>query len=178
MPDLKRYIADHREEFDGQEPDPGHFSRFGKLLDNQPAVHQPPANRPMLLKVAALILLMITVSVFLFDMASREIRERFAGEKSVAELPLEIREAMQYYDNQATNNLGTIQKLAANSREAGLVNESARVEIQALDAATAELKKQLADSPGNERILEAIIQNQQMKESVLQTIIKQVSQKK
>jgi len=178
MPDLEKYIKDHKDEFDTLEPGNGHFHRFEDRLASQPVAVQPGIKRPMILKVAALILLMITVSVFVFDLATREIRERFATEKPGTELPLEIREAVQYYNNQTNTQIGTLRKLAAARREAGVASESAAAEIKNLDAATAELKKLLADNPGNEHILDAIIQNQQMKGSVLQTIITQLSQTK
>ena len=48
----------------------------------------------------------------------------------------------------------------------------------ALNEHTELMAAQLAASPGNERIIEAIIQNQQMKESVVNNIIAQVSQTK
>ena len=178
MSDLEKYIGDHRDEFDTREPGPGHFRRFEDRLAGQPLQVQPVADRTVMLKVAAVILLLITVSVFIFDFAGREIRERFATAKPGTELPLEIREAVQYYDNQATTQLGTLHKLAAARNEPGTAGESAMKEMQSLDAATAELKTLLAANPGDERILDAIIQNQQMKESVLNNLISQVSQKK
>jgi hypothetical protein len=178
MNDLEKYMRDHRDEMDDQEPGPGHFERFESRLALQPAGVHPGVNRFAMLRIAALILLLITVSVFIFDFAGREVRERFATKKAGAELPLEIREAVQYYDNQTTNRLGTLHKLAATQNEPGAPGESARKEMQNLDAATAELQQLLAANPGNERILDAIIRNQQMKETVLNNIISQVSQTK
>jgi hypothetical protein len=178
MSDLEKYITSHKDEFNSFEPSSGHFQRFENRLNDQAEISPQGINRSMILKVAALILVMISVSVFVFDLATREIRERFAAGKSDTELPLEIRQAVQYYDNQANAGLGTLNKLAATRHEAIAVNESAMKEIQNLDDATADLKKLLADNPGNERILDAIVQNQQMKESVLNTIISQLSQKK
>jgi hypothetical protein len=178
MSDLEKYMRDHRAEFDGDEPDPGHFKRFEERLATQPVTMHRGVNRFAMLKVAALILLLITVSVFVFDWAGREIREQFATGKQGTELPLEVREAVQYYDSQTATQLGTLNKLAAAQNEAATVNESARKEMKNLDAATAELKKLLAGNPGNERILDAIVQNQRMKESVLKNIISQVTQTK
>ena len=171
-------MTEHHDEFDSSEPDPGHFGRFEELLESRVHQSQPAVSRSMMLKAAALILLMITVAVFIFDLGSREIRERFSAGSRANDLPTEIRQAIEYYDNQTIKQLGTMHKLAANQLEPGVVSESARNQIRNLDAATEELKKLLADNPGNERILDAIIQNQQMKESVLTNIISQISQKK
>jgi hypothetical protein len=129
-----------------------------------------------MMKIAAVIILLIATSVFVFDFATREIRERFAASNQGKELPVEIREAVQYYDNQTTSQLATLNKLAASHDEAGAPGASALEEIRSLDATTEELKKSLAGNPGNEQILDAIIRNQQMKETMLKTIIAQLSQ--
>lgn len=177
MTDLEKFMVDHRDEFDAYEPAQGHFERFGQRLASKPVV-EPALRQPVMLKIAAIILLMITVSVFVFDLAGRAISDRFASGRQGGELPLEIRQAVQYYDNQTDTQLAALHKLAALQHEPGGISEAAVKEIRDLDAATAELKKLLAGNPGNERILDAIIQNQQMKESVLNTIISRVSQQK
>ena len=178
MKDLEKFIVDHRDEIDSTEPYPGHFQRFERRLASHPVASGSAFRPSLMLKIAAIILLMITVSVLVFDMASREISHRFASREQRAELPIEIRQAVQYYSNQTDTQLSTLNKLAAAQHEPGGISETAVREIRDLDAATAELKKLLDGNPGNERILDAIIQNQQMKESVLNTIISRVSQQK
>ena len=172
---LEKYISDHRDEFDAGEPEPGHFQRFEAKLKDQPVAIKHGHNRSLILKVAAAILILISVSVFVFDLATREIRERFASEKTDTELPVEIREAVQYYDNQANTKIAALHKLAEKHEGAGALDASAYNEIQSLDATTEELKKSLAENPGNEHILDAIILNQQMKGSILNSIINQLS---
>lgn len=176
MSNLEKYIKDHSEEFDTYEPEPGHFGRFEDRLIKQPVLKPSGHNRSLLLKIAALIIILITVSVFVFDFATREIRERFASEKYGTELPIEIMEAVQYYDNQASTQIATLHRLVANREDAGTLSATAIIEIQSLDAATDDLKKSLAENPGNEHILDAIIRNQQMKETMLTNIITQLSQ--
>ena len=176
MPNLEKYIKDHRDEFDSNEPEPDHFRRFEQRLNGQPELKPIRHNRYRLLKIAALIIMLISVSVFVFDFATREIRERFAAEKQGRELPVEIREAVQYYDNQTRTQLAAITKLAANREDASVLNTSALKEISNLDATTEELKNSLAGNPGNEHILDAIIRNQRMKETMLTNIITQLSQ--
>ncbi len=176
MPKLEKYIQDHIEEFDSHEPDPGHLIRFEQRLKEQHALEPVGYDRMLVLKIAALIIILVAVSVFVFDLATREIRDRFASGNQGTELPLEIREAVQYYDNQTSKQLAILNKLETNHEDAGAVSNSAFREIRSLDATTEELKKSLAENPGNERILDAIIQNQQMKETMLKTIIFQLSQ--
>ncbi len=178
MSELEKFISDHKQEFDTFEPDPGHFERFGSRLKEQPLILPTGQNKSVMLKVAALILLLISVSVFIFEFATREIRERLASVKSGSELPVEISDAVQYYNSQATAQLGTLRKLASDKSEAQSLSESALKEISTLDAATADLKNSLSSNPGNEHILDAIIRNQQMKETILTNIINQLSQSK
>jgi hypothetical protein len=178
MSDLEKYIKDHQEEFDSTEPEPGHLRRFEDRLAEQPGMKLPRFNRPLLLKIAALIIILISVSVFIFEFATREIRDRFAHESQAAELPSEILEAVQYYDNQTITQLATIHKLAFNNSDAEALSSATLKDIRSLDASTDELKKSLAQNPGNEHILDAIVRNQQMKENMLNTIITQISNSK
>ena len=175
MTNLEKQIKNHLEEFDSQEPNQGHFKRFEDRLREQPELKSQGQNRLQGIKIAALIIIMISVSVFVFDFATREIRERFSAEKERTELPLEIREAVQYYNNQTNTQIATLHKMAANHAEAGALNASVLKEIQSLDHATEELEMSLQDNPGNEQILDAIIRNQRMKETMLNTIITQIS---
>ena len=178
MSNLRKFVKEHRVEFDDTEPSAGHFERFAARLDNQPVTRSLTSNRSQMLKIAALIIVLITGSVLVFDFVTRGIREQFAAEKSGTELPLEIREAAQYYDNQTSMQIATLHKLTAIHEDAGALNASALKEIQSLDATTSELKKSLAGNPDNERIFDAIIRNQQMKETMLNTIITQLSPSK
>jgi hypothetical protein len=178
MPDLSKFIRENRTEFDDAEPLAGHFDRFAARLGAQPETQVSERGGSKMLKFAAVIIVLISLSVFVFDFATREIRARFADEKQGTELPAEIREAVQYYDNQSGQQLASIPKLMTNQEDAAALSASVLKEIRSLDAATGELKNSLAENPGNERILDAIVQNQQMKETLLNTIISQLSQSK
>lgn len=176
MPDIEKYIKDHLDEFGSNEPEPGHFRRFEDRLAKESAGMRPLHSRSTLMRIAALIVVLVTVSVFIFDFATRQFRESFAGDGNTSELPLEIREAEQYYDNITTTQIATLNHLAAHHDDAGRVSSAALKEIQGLDATIDELKESLTASPGNERIMDAIIRNQQMKETILNTIIARLSQ--
>ncbi|MCX6278640.1 MAG: hypothetical protein NT004_11145 [Bacteroidetes bacterium] len=177
MTNLQKFIREHREEFDDSEPSKDHFERFAVLLDEQSKTHIPAYNRSQLLKIAALILLLIGLSAIIFDFATQQIRSRFASVQNNTELPEEIREVIQYYDSHANVQLAALGNLTVGNKDAVALNESVLREIGFLDASTAELKINLADNPGNERIEAAIIRNQQMKESILNTIINEISNK-
>lgn len=178
MTKLEEIITQNRSGFDDRDPDPGHFQRFEQRLETSGQPRKLSFNRIGMLKVAAIIVFLITISSLVFDLATQEIRKNVFGLPALAELPLEVREAMQYYDQQVDQQLTEISKLSNTSGEAMELNQSAMKQIQALDDNTLELRKNLAESPGNGRIQEAILQNQKMKEGVLNTILFQLNSKK
>jgi hypothetical protein len=177
MKNLDNLIRENREAFDTEEPDSGHFARFEARLEAASGQRPSAFNRFTMLKVAALILVLISVSVFIFDLATREIRERFTMAGSSSDLPLELREAMQYYNGQAELQLVKIRSLASNNEQAGELSKNALKEIASLDHTTGDLESELNANPGNEHIQAAIILNQQMKEGILNNIVLQLTQK-
>lgn len=175
---LEQLIRDNREAFDAPEPDPGHFDRFEARLQAAELQRIKRDNRSGMLKVAALILLLISASVFVFDYATREIRQRMMATAGADEFPLEMHEAMFYYNTRTEQQLGKLNKMAANQTEAANIRNSALQEIAKLDRCTGDLKSELQRNPGNEKIQEAILLNQQMKEEVVTNIVTQISQTK
>ncbi|MFZ4522544.1 MAG: hypothetical protein ACOYNC_12620 [Bacteroidales bacterium] len=176
MSDIEKFIRNHRDEFDEAEPAIGHLDRFADRLSTLPLAAAPRRNRSQMLKIAAVIVVLISAGGLLLDFATRGIRERYATGNQGTELPAEIRDAVQYYTNQTNSQVAAIHNLAADHEEALAVNTAALNEIHNLDAITAELKKSLEGNPGNEQILDAIIRNEQMKERMLNTILKQLAQ--
>ena len=176
MSELEKFIRDHHDEFDTFEPDQGHFQRFEERMnDLEQVVPFQRVNHTNFLKVAAIILVLISVSVAVFDLATRGIRDRIFAQKPDQELPSEIREAIQYYGNRADLKMADLNRLAASQSDGGKLSAAALRELSDLDASTNELKKALGDNPGNERILDAMIRNQQMKEVIIGTMIHQLS---
>jgi len=176
MSNLEKLIRDHRAGFDSEEPAAGHFRRFEDRLESLRAESRVLPTRYSALRVAALILILITVSVVAFDAATSGLRDWFSAGKGQSGLPAEIRDAMKYYDDRATLQIATIRELAMNREDAAAISASALREIGHLDAGSEELKRSLAANPGNEMLLDAIVRNRQMKENMLMTIIRQLSQ--
>ena len=176
MKNLEQYIRDHRDEFDADEPDEGHFAAFRDRLAFEPQAAHAPFRSTAMLRVAAVVLLMITVSVAVFEFGARYIGNTLSARSEEKELPDEVREAMQYYDNRASAGIAEIRQLAAGHSGIGADGKEALREIGSLDASTAELKLALADDPGNEKITDAILRNQQMKDAILTHVITRLSQ--
>jgi hypothetical protein len=175
MSKLERFVNEHRAEFDSDEPESGHSERFAALLDSQVVVSGPPRRVFGTLKIAAVILVLISFSVLIFETATRSIREWFSAQAVRTELPVEIRDAVKYYDDRANAQIAAIHQLSLNRDDAAVISASALKEIRLLDAGTEELKKSLTVNPGNENLLDAIVRNQQMKDNMLENIITQLS---
>jgi len=175
MNNLEKLVQENREEFDAVEPLNGHLERFQERLGikDQPEIRIP--SRFSLLKVAAIILIIITGSIMVFDLTTRSIRERFSFGDANTELPAELSEAIQYYDAKVSAQMKEVRKLASNPVEAGIINEAAIKEMQTLDENTRDLQKSFAENPNSERLQAAIIQNQQMKEGIMNKIVNQLN---
>ena len=66
MDKLEKYVAENRNLFDDSEPSEGHLDKFREKLESQP-VASLGMNRSLLLKVAAGLLILLTVSVFFHE---------------------------------------------------------------------------------------------------------------
>ena len=169
--DLEKLVHENRDQFDSMEPLDGHFERFSERLGLAEETRETVPSRFSMLKVAAVILVIITGSVVVFDLATRSIRERFSSPSTTKQIQAEFNEAVQYYDTRATAQLKEVHKLASSPEQAVIINEDAVRAMSRLDEDTRELQKSLAENPNNERLQAAIIQNQQMKEGIVNNFV-------
>ena len=175
MPELEKYIDHHRDEFDADEPSAGHFDRFVLLLD-EVEDHQPQRRVGAgFLKIAAIILLFICAGTFVVEFAVKQVMTRFSSPQTSSVLSREITDAMLYYDNQTNDRIVLLESLTKGNPDAVSTGKTVLAEIQNLDNSAQELKKSLLENPGNERIEAALIQNRQMKNVILNTVITQMS---
>ena len=174
MDKLEKFIIDNRESFDDAEPLSGHFSRFEEKLDQQNAQSGVYFDRNFLLKIAAGLLILLTVSVFIFDIGANKLSKALTARNNSSLVPAEMQDAINYYDDAASTKLGQINKLACCGQDTKKIYAMARNEMSSLNASSAELQNTLSENPGNERVQAAIIQNHQMKEKVMNQVIEQL----
>jgi hypothetical protein len=178
MSELKDYFAKHQQEFDAHEPAPGHFERFEARLLEVPAPSRIRHGSSLVYRLAAVLLFLVALSFVIYFAKTDALHSGFGITYTAVELPADIREAIQYYDGVAVRQLGEIDDLAGSDLQARHLSQSARNEIRSLDENTAMLKQAFRESPGNDRILAALVQNQQMKEKITSTILEQLNQNK
>ena len=178
MDKLEKFISENADLFNDSEPEPGHLKRFGEKLDLESGMANFRIRNNMMLKVAAVILILITSTVFVFDFVTNRITNAVEIKSSANGLTDEIRDAIKYYDGQTKTRLGEFNKLACCGEEKNRLNSMVTSELNTLDANIAELQQALKEDPNNERIQAALIQNQQMKGEVLDNMIKQMKRTK
>jgi len=174
MEPLEKYFNENRQLFDSQEPDTGHLSRFSDKLDKEFGKQSMILNRSAILKVAAVILLLITATVSVFDFAVNKVKNSIESKSTGTLLTPELEDAIQYYETRTSERLGEFRKLACCGEQQIRLNAMVSGQLNALDANSEELRKNLNENPDNERIQVALIKNQQMKEKVVENMIRQL----
>jgi hypothetical protein len=177
MEKLEKFFVENRGSFDDAEPMEGHYDRFLEKLDSEYSPARFTHNRLFLLKVAAGILVLLTVSVFIFDFAAGNLAGRMTGKNTGIAISSETEDAINYYDQEASSKLRQINSLACCGQDTRKISTMAGNEMDNLDANSVELRKALSENPGNERIQAAIIQTSQMKEKVMNQVVKQMKRK-
>jgi hypothetical protein len=178
MDKLDKFINENASLFDDSEPDDGHFKRFSDKLDQESGVDSNLFKRNLMLKIAAVIIVLITATVLVFDLGMKRFSKSIEMSNAGTGLNTEMQNAMLYYDGLTTNRLGEFNKLACCGEEQIHLNSMVSSELNSLDANISELKKALEQNPDNERVQAALIQNQQMKNQVLDNMISQMKKTK
>ena len=173
MDKLDKFISENAGFFNDSEPDHGHFKRFSAKLDQETGIEPFRIKRNLMLKIAAVIIVLITATVLVFDLGMNRFSKSIMANNVGTGLNNEIRNAMFYYDGLTTSRLGEFNKLACCGEEKVNLNAIVSSGLNDLDGNIAELKQALLENPDNERLQAALIQNQQMKSQVLDNMINQ-----
>ena len=175
MDNLEKFIRKNAEMFNEAEPTPGHLDRFDQKLTREFGPNRFRFDRSIMIKIAAVILIMITVSVFVFDITGYRFRSQVENKSTVNALPAELRDALQYYDKRTDARLIEFRKLACCGNEEIRLNTLVTDQLNALDENAMELTAALNENPGDERIQTALIRNHQMKEKMMDNMIERLN---
>ena len=93
-------------------------------------------------------------------------------------LNTELQDALHYYDMKTSDRLIEFRKLACCGEQKTRLDAIVTGELDALDANSTELRHSLSEHPDNELIQVALIKNQQMKEQVVENMIRKLKGKK
>lgn len=177
MEPLEKLITANRTSFDDAEPAAGHFERFESKMMAQHEVKQLHRQPFSLLRIAAIILLFLTTTLFVFDIAGNKLRNNAASASDESFLDTEMQNALQYYDTRTSDKMIEFKRLACCGEQQIRLTDMMEGELNALDANSQELKEELSKNPNNEEVQAALIRNHQMKEEVVDNVIRQLKTK-
>jgi len=178
MQRIEDIIKKNKEAFNSNEPGSDHFDNFQKKLEEgQVSMDESWFERyNIVIKIAAAILIFAAIGTILYTDTFSYMKNTFTNEIVAAELPAEIVEVMAYYNVIADKKIGQIDDLAVSEDEAGRIKEMALKELQMLEEDRSELESEYALNPKSERILNALLLNQQKRSEILDRIINTLNQ--
>lgn len=169
MKSIDQFIKQNLDGFNDADPPAGHFERFVMKLDDQ-AKNRNRELRMMLLRVAALVVFVLMVSILLF----REYRtwDVNTSDSQMISYNPELYEAERYYSRLLFAYYEEIEKLEFqnNAREKRQVLR----DLQDMDKQVELMKEDLRQYPEHELIMNAIVNFYQIKIELMNNIIAQV----
>ena len=170
---LEEKIRKNKELFDAAEPPEGHFERFREKLDIIEGEEIKPIRlwyRGKALKIAALFIALMSVSLVLFLVYSGDSGKHIAANA----LPEELQEVKSYYNDLADRKMDQINQCAMEAENPEAIITMAKDEIDALDNNTISLEGDLQQNGENERVKNALIVNYKTKSDLLDNILKRL----
>lgn len=180
MKGLEEIINKNREAFDNESPSTGHFDKFRRKLDD---FHSETnrnffARYNIAIKAAAAVLIFLAVSTLLFNSNLLNLKGFVSDSLASSDMPDELKDVMSYYNLITNDKIAQIDKVAISKDESDKVKTMAETQIKDIDNNIAELKKELAENPDNQRITDAIILNQKKKADLMNRILLVMNQNK
>lgn len=173
---LEKKIIENPNFFDDQIPPLGHKNRFIEKLDNKQEDDPVVKKWWAFTRIAAVIVLFISVSVVLFRYSFSDLSGAVIKEATRISFSEEIEEVFAYYDALSTANIKKIDQLALNEQEAQRVKAIAGKQLENLDANLAAIEKEYAKNPDNQMLKAAMVNNKRMKAEIVDNIVKQLNE--
>jgi hypothetical protein len=168
MKDLEKILRDHKDQFNDNEPQDGHFENFLEKLN-----HQKKRNLfesiPNFLKVAVIITFVIFSGLIGYQIKNLE--NNLLGLGGISP---EYKEVELFYTANINSQLGMLKQLGSFDKEQH--QSILKEELKDMDERYSQLKKELELHPDDDRIIQAMIEYYQVKTSILNRIIDQLYQ--
>lgn len=169
---IEKIILDNLEALDGMEPPAGHFERFEERLKGESKVRTIHWN--IVWKVAA-------AAVFLF-LAVNQALIWFVPKQTqpltLAAVSPQYAEVEFYYTSSIRTGLNNLNSLAGEGVISAEENQMIHQEFEALENRYEELLKDLQAHPGDERVINALIEYYQNKLNVITLILNKLQEVK
>lgn len=160
MKSLEEIVLRHKESFDDLEPNEGHFERFESRLNKQ-KTKTVEIKINVLIRVAAAVLILISGAIWIIiNQTSKTVP--YNGYTQ------EIQEVEYYYSTLVSEKMSQIKQY---SNDPELKEKLIQEEFNELDSLNNVLQKELKTTPGDERVINAIISHYQTKVEILNQIL-------
>jgi hypothetical protein len=172
--DFKKRIRENRNYFDSSQPDDGHLDRFIAKLDETSKKKQKTQFMLILSKVAAIALLLITISFVAYNIFTTKNMIASTSQVTDIQLPEELNQAMNYYDAESSSLLDSISHYAVDTAEGRRIRNMVQEQFSALDANIAAIEKECQKNPENKALSAALINNKRKKAEVAEQVVRQM----
>ncbi len=164
---IEQRISKNKKVFDVHEPESAHFSRFeDKLRDLHPE-EEPSKVRtmfPMMRKVAAIALILIIVSLVVFEYPGL-----LKGELSAEDV--ELQELTVFYASNNLQKMNEINELAEEDFDVEQLKDKAMRSIEKLQNNNEKLQEEYVSSNKDKRVFSAIVNNYRLLSTALDQVI-------
>ena len=196
---IEGFVEAHQSDFDTHEPPASLWANISEELEKDAGEAEKESAKiiglqkpertvsvKVVWQIAASFLLLLVASVLFQnwylnqnngELANRNKREEPSLEQKVAQLAPELLEAEAYYSQQISQKL--VQLRSMDLAELGIDEVQFEQQIGMLDSAYTQMKTDLVESAANERVLNAMIENLQMRMEMLNSqlqILEKVNQ--
>jgi hypothetical protein len=162
---LKKFAQDHREAFDTFEPRPDLWQDISRELEKKQSQKVIPFYQRAVWRYAAVVTLLVGVGYALVQYGRGLGRIEPRGpELSLVEIAPQMAEVESYY--MAVINQKKQERGAYDLRQLG-VETDFKGELSKLDSSYAQLKRELYTNPNKQRVIDAMVQNLQIRISIL-----------
>lgn len=168
MKELEEILRDHKDQFDDQEPQDGHFENFLEKLNHQKK-RNVFENIPNFFKVAVIVTFVIFSGLIGYQI--RNLEDTHLGLGGISP---EYREVESFYTANINSQLGMLKQLGSFNKEQH--QSILKEELKEMDERYSQLKRELELHPDDDRIIQAMIEYYQVKTSILNRIIEQLYQ--
>lgn len=168
---LEKKIADNKAFFDDQPLPEGHLNRFIEKFKQQDTIEAKKENRSKWLKLAAVILILISGSLILQKISVDQVMHSFFGGYYVIKLSPELENMFSYYDEVTQAQMEEIPRLTTNKDQTQKIHEFALRQLEGINANIIALEKEYAKFPENEALNEALVNSKKQKAQIVESIL-------
>ncbi len=161
---LEEIIRNNSGSFDSEEPSADHFKKFLKKLDDSHRNVRKERYIRLLTHVASV------AAVFLLVLSVILLRQQSANDNLSQKLPAEVTEIENYFQYQIESNLRT---LGPSLDNCPVQKKNLQTCFRELDRSFRTIRNDLKENPGNELVLNALINHYQTKLEILEQITRQ-----